>query len=287
MINGPADRSALKQLKAPDSAPFSIWSQQMSASEPRSGRMIASALIGAFLIAGCATPQVPLGQPGSLPKPVELAPPGAIGEVSVPGPAPAAGTKPAAVGPSLAASSWYWLGTIGSGEFAAPADPDSFNLEFLDGGQLAAQIDCNRGSSSWRQDGSSLRIGPLATTRMACPPGSEATRFGRQLGQVRSAALVRGLLELRTEEAATMVFARDPDWRLNSYDCKGGSPMQVAVGGGQAVVRLRTDSWLLAQQAAGSGQRYTQGNAILIIRGPDANLIVGGKQIAGPCSTRR
>jgi membrane-bound inhibitor of C-type lysozyme len=63
--------------------------------------------------------------------------------------------------------------------------------------------------------------------------------------------------------------------------------MQVAVGGGQAVVRLRTDSWLLAQQAAGSGQRYTQGNAILIIRGPDANLIVGGKQIAGPCSTRR
>jgi membrane-bound inhibitor of C-type lysozyme len=53
------------------------------------------------------------------------------------------------------------------------------------------------------------------------------------------------------------------------------------------VVRLRKDSWLLAQQTAGAGQRYTQGNAILIVRGPDANLIVGGKQIAGPCSTRR
>jgi heat shock protein HslJ len=249
--------------------------------------MIASALTGAFLIAGCVPTQVPLGQPGSLPKPVELAPPGAPIEGNSPGPSPAASTKPAAPGPSLAASSWYWLGTIGAAEFVAPTDPGSFNLEFLDGGQLAAQIDCNRGSSSWRQDGNSLKIGPLATTRMACPPGSEATRFGRQLGQVRSAALVRGLLELRTEDAATMFFARDPDWRLSSYDCPGGSPMQLAVGSGQAVVRLRTDSWLLAQQAGAAGQRYTQGNALLIIRGPDANLIVGGKQIAGPCSTRR
>jgi len=249
--------------------------------------MIAAALIGALLIVGCTTPPVPLEQPAYLPKPVELAPSGTTGQGSPPGPDPAAVTKPPAPGPSLAASSWYWLGTIGPAEFVAPADPGSFNLEFLDGGQLAAQIDCNRGSSSWRQDGNALRIGPLATTRMACPPGSEATRFGRQLGQVRSAVLVRGLLELRTEDAGTMVFARDPDWRLSSYDCPGGAPMQVAVGAGQAVVRLRSDSWSLAQQTAGSGQRYSQGNAMLIVRGPDANLIVGGKQIAGPCSTRR
>lgn len=259
----------------------------MSASKTRTGRMIAPVVLGAFLIVGCTTAPVPLGQPGDLPKPVERAPSGGTGQASSPEPDPAAVTRPAAPGPSLAASSWYWLGTIGPAEFVAPADPGNFNLEFLDGGQLAAQIDCNRGTSSWRQSGNTMRIGPLATTRMACPPGSEATRFGRQLGQVRSAVVVRGLLELGTEDAGTMVFARDPDWRLRSYDCPGGSPLQVATGGGQAVVRLRKDSWLLAQQTAGSGQRYAQGNAILIVRGPDANLIVGGKQIAGPCSTRR
>jgi heat shock protein HslJ len=248
---------------------------------------IASALIGASLIVGCTSPALPPAQPGYIPKPIEITQPGTIGQTPPPAAGPGTGARPSAPGPSLRASSWYWLGTIGGAEFVSPADPGTFNLEFLDGGQLAAQVDCNRGSSSWQQDGGTLRIGPLATTRMACPPGSEAARFGRQLQQVRSAALVRGLLELSTEDAGTMVFARDPEWRLSSYDCPGGSPMRVAVGRGQAVVRLRTDAWALTQQAVGSGQRFADGNAILIIRGPDANLIVEGKQIAGPCSTRR
>ncbi len=246
-----------------------------------------SALISASLIAACTSPALPPAQPGYIPKPIEITRPDTIGQTSPPAPAPIGGARPSAPGPSLNASSWYWLGTIGGAEFVAPADPGSFNLEFLDGGQLAAQVDCNRGSSSWQQDGSTLRIGSLASTRMACPPGSEAARFVRQLGKVRSAALVRGLLELSTEDAGTMVFARDPEWRLSNYDCPGASPMRVAVGRGQAVVRLRTDAWVLTQQSVGSGQRYAEGNAILIIRGPDANLIVDGKQIAGPCSTRR
>jgi heat shock protein HslJ len=260
----------------------------MPASKARAGVFIASALIGASLIVGCTSPALPPVQPGYIPKPIEITQPGTSSQTPTPpaGPAPGA-TRPPSAGPSLKSSSWYWLGTIGGAEFVSPADPGTFNLEFLEGGQLAAQVDCNRGSSSWQQDGSTLRIGALATTRMACPTGSEAARFGRQLGQVRSAALVRGLLELSTEDAGTMVFARDPEWRLSSYDCPGAAPMRVAVGRGQAVVRLRADAWTLTQQSVGSGQRYAEANAILIIRGPDANLIVDGKQIAGPCSTRR
>lgn len=259
----------------------------MPASQARAALFIASALIGASLIVGCASPALPPAQPAYIPKPIEITRPGTIDQTPPPAAGPPTGTRPSAPGPSLNASSWYWLGTIGGPEFVSPADPGTFNLEFLDGGQLAAQVDCNRGSASWQQDGDRLRIGPLATTRMACPPGSQAARFGRQLGQVRSAALVSGLLELSTEDAGTMVFSRDPEWRLNSYDCPGGSPMRVAVGRGQAVVRLRTDAWALTQQSVGSGQRFAAGNTILIIRGPDANLIVDGKQIAGPCSTRR
>jgi hypothetical protein len=257
----------------------------MPAIRSAAGRFTLSALVGAWLIAGCTTPALPPAQPVYIPKPVQIPPSGGIGQSAAPG--PDTSTKPSAARPWLAASSWYWLGTGSAAEFVSPADPGNFNLEFLDGGQLAAQIDCNRGSASWQQEGSVLRIDPVATTRMACSPGSQGARFARQLGQVRSAALVRGLLELGTGDAGTMVFARDPDWRLNRYDCPGGSPLQVAVGRGQAVVRLRTNSWSMAQQSVGSGQRFAEGNAILIIRGPDANLIEGGKQIAGPCSMRR
>jgi hypothetical protein len=90
--------------------------------------MIAPVVLGAFLIVGCTTAPVPLGQPGDLPKPVERAPSGGTGQASSPEPDPAAVTRPAAPGPSLAASSWYWLGTIGPAEFVAPADPGNFNL---------------------------------------------------------------------------------------------------------------------------------------------------------------
>ncbi len=264
----------------------------MPTSQARAGLFIAAALIGASLIVGCTSPALPPAPPAYIPKPIDITRPDTTSQTPPPAAGPPAGTRPSAPGPSapgpsLNASSWYWLGTIAGTEFVSPADPGNFNLEFLDGGQIAAQVDCNRGSSSWKQDGSTLRIGPLATTRMACPPGSEAARFGRQLQQVRSAALVRGLLELSTEDVGTMVFARDPEWRLSSYDCPGAAPLRVAVGRGQAVVRLRTDAWVLTQQSVGSGQRFAEGNAILIIRGPDANLIVDGKQIAGPCSTRR
>jgi heat shock protein HslJ len=269
----------------------------MPTSQARAGLFIAAALIGASLIVGCTSPASPPAQPAYIPKPIDITRPDTISQTPPAAAGPSTGARPptpepsaprpSAPGPSLNASSWYWLGTIGGTEFASPADPGNFNLEFLDGGQLAAQVDCNRGSSSWQQDGASLRISPLATTRMTCSPGSEAARFGRQLQQVRSAAMVRGLLELSTEDAGTMVFARDPEWRLSSYDCPGGSRLRVAVGRGQAVVRLRRDTWALNQQSVGSGQRFAEGNAILIVRGPDANLIVDGRQIAGPCSNRR
>lgn len=249
----------------------------MPSSVPSPGRarrlLRRAAALGAVLaIAACALPQ-----PGP-----ELTPP------PPPAPAPVAPAPPPAPPPRLVGSSWYWIGTSTPAGLVVPADPGAFNLEFLDGGQLAAQLDCNSGGASWSQPGgAALAIGPLRSTRKACAAASEADRFARQLALVRSAQVSMGLLELSLGEAGTLVMARDPDWRLRSFDCPRGGPLLVAFGREQAAVRWSGRAWSMRSQSTGSGARYAAGNAILFSQGADASLVENGRQLAGPCSARR
>jgi heat shock protein HslJ len=48
-----------------------------------------------------------------------------------------------------------------------------------------AQVDCNRGRGSYHLDGKSLRLGPLAVTRMMCPAGSMDVEFMKEIDGVR------------------------------------------------------------------------------------------------------
>ncbi len=205
----------------------------------------------------------------------------------VPGPGPM-GPTTMPVAPKLAGSSWYWLGTLTPAGLVAPGDPGAFNLEFLDGGQLAVQLDCNTGGASWQQSGRSLAIGPVKSTRKACPAASEADRFGRQLVLVRGAVQSMGLLELALGDAGTMVMARDPDWRLRSFDCpNGAAPVLVAFGRDRAIVRWRDEAWQMKPQPTASGVRYSAESAILFSKGNEASLVSQGRQVAGPCVARR
>ena len=225
-------------------------------------------------VAGCAAPPGPGPDPGR--GPIRDVPPSGV--PSAPAAAPA---------PALAGSSWYWLGTLTPAGLAAPADPGQYNLEFLDGGQLAVQVACNTGGATWRQAGRSLTIGPLTLGRTLCPGGSDAERFSRQLALVRTVTPSPEMLDLGLGDAGTMLLSRDPDWRLRNFDCPNGVPLTVAFGRDQAVARWRTDSWLLRQQTTGSGTRYAAGNTILLNRGSEASLIHEGRQVAGPCTARR
>jgi len=245
-------------------------------SHPRARGPVAIAIAAAVAIAGCAMPG-----PGPMPAPGGMPP-------SQPVPDSAPAPAPAPPPPKLAGSSWYWLGTLTAAGLVAPADPGAFNIEFLDGGQLAAQLDCNSGGASWTQSGSALTIGPVRGTRKACPRASEADRFGRQLAMVRAAKLGSGLLELSLGDAGSMVMARDPDWRLRSFDCPNGvAPLLVAFGRDQAVLRWRGEAWQMKQQPTASGLRYGAGNAILFSKGNEASLLNEGRQVAGPCVARR
>lgn len=81
------------------------------------------------------------------------------------------------------------------------ADPSRHTLRFDAEGRAAMRLDCNRGTGTWKAqpagDGTgSLEFGPIATTRMFCPPPSLGDRLGRDLGYVRGYRLKDGRLYL-------------------------------------------------------------------------------------------
>jgi len=80
-----------------------------------------------------------------------------------------------------------------------PAQGARYELVFEPGGKLVVQADCNGGRGSWTETPpSGLELGPIATTRMACPPESIDARFLADLGYVRSFVMEKGHLFLAT-----------------------------------------------------------------------------------------
>ncbi len=67
-----------------------------------------------------------------------------------------------------------------------PRPKAKFILWFLPDNSLAVEADCNRGQGSWRQDQSSLSLGPIALTRALCEDSSMQDRFIGDLEYVRS-----------------------------------------------------------------------------------------------------
>ena len=83
-------------------------------------------------------------------------------------------------------------------------DPAKYTVAFGDDGHAAFQVDCNRGNGSWTaaaasSDSGSLTFGPIALTRMFCPPPSVDTEVAADLGRVRSYLLSDGTLHLSME----------------------------------------------------------------------------------------
>jgi len=87
---------------------------------------------------------------------------------------------------------WSWQGTQMSDDARfVPDAPERYTLEFRPGDTVSVRADCNRGSASYMRNGNALGFGPIALTRMMCPPGSRDAEFLKGLGQV-SGHLMRG-----------------------------------------------------------------------------------------------
>ncbi len=74
------------------------------------------------------------------------------------------------------------LGTVWQWQTEELTDSSDYTIEFLSGGHIAIQADCNRGRASYETFGENgLRIGASAMTRAACPPGSLEGAFLEQV----------------------------------------------------------------------------------------------------------
>lgn len=112
---------------------------------------------------------------------------------------PAAGTStPTAPIASLAGTVWQLVKFTGSdGSKVEPDERANYTLAFQPDGVVVAHIDCNRGRGTWKSDApGQLLFGPLALTRMMCPPGSMHDRVAADWDAVRGYALKDGHLFL-------------------------------------------------------------------------------------------
>lgn len=166
--------------------------------------MIALLLLVA-LIVGCGQPRHPSAE----------------GESQERASAATTATTTAEATATLAGSRWRLLelqsmdDSIGTVE---PDDPARYTLALGTDGKVSMQLDCNRGSGTWKSvpssDGASgsFELGPMAMTRAMCPRGSLDTRIAREMGYVRSYVLKDGRLHLSLmADGGIQVWEPDPD----------------------------------------------------------------------------
>jgi heat shock protein HslJ len=87
-----------------------------------------------------------------------------------------------------------------------PANPSRYTLELAADGSVAVRADCNHGRGSYRLDGVQLRLGPLASTKMMCPPGSLGDRYTQLLAISASWMIVDEKLAIATAMDSAILF---------------------------------------------------------------------------------
>jgi heat shock protein HslJ len=103
---------------------------------------------------------------------------------------------------------WTWQGTqFPNGARIAPDAPERYTLVFQPGGMVNVRADCNRGSGSYLLNAGQLTFGPIALTKMMCPPGSLDSEFLKALGTVSAQGMSGSDLVLTLQgNAGTMRF---------------------------------------------------------------------------------
>jgi heat shock protein HslJ len=103
---------------------------------------------------------------------------------------------------------WHWTGTVTPTETIDSSAPERYTLELAPNGRLLVRADCNRGTGSYRIGKGTIALGPIATTRRACPPGSLDARYLADLQRAAAFFVEDGRLHLALPaDAGTMRFA--------------------------------------------------------------------------------
>ncbi|MGH8681259.1 MAG: META domain-containing protein [Burkholderiales bacterium] len=111
--------------------------------------------------------------------------------------------------PEAAIGAWHWEATVTPVERIGTANPDRYTLELQPGGVALVRADCNRGRGSYAISEGRITFGAIATTRMACPPGSLDSRYLKDLQRATIFFVEGGKLFFDLPaDSGTMRFAR-------------------------------------------------------------------------------
>ena len=103
---------------------------------------------------------------------------------------------------------WQWQQLVGDdGGIVVPSDPGRYSVQFNPDGTLSALVNCNSGRGDWSVSGDALTIGPIATTRMACPDPALDAQFTAILEQTTTFGFTDGLLQLALKSGGLATFA--------------------------------------------------------------------------------
>lgn len=109
---------------------------------------------------------------------------------------------------AITGKAWQWAGTVTPTGTIDPPAPERYTLELAPNGRLLVRADCNRGTGRYRIGAGTIALGPIATTRMACPPGSLDATYLADLQRATAFFVERGHLHLALPaESGTMRFA--------------------------------------------------------------------------------
>lgn len=123
---------------------------------------------------------------------------------------PAAGSL---ANPGLKGTSWTLAGFQSMDDSKGTIRPEAgktYTVNFNADGTVTAQLDCNRGNGLYQEGianaaGGRVTIGPIASTRMACPPPSLGTNLAAWLQDVTSYTLRDGHLYLALKMDAGII----------------------------------------------------------------------------------
>jgi heat shock protein HslJ len=171
--------------------------------------------------------------------------------------------------------------TRADGSTLTPDDPSKHSIQFLDGGRVAVQADCNSGSGTYTLDGTSLTISQLITTLIGCEPGSIGSDFGAALADVNSYSIsteASDILALTTTDGRMLTFnpgLADVVWHFTRFQGGDGSELIVDDPSrytlelpGDSSVRVRADC--------------NRGTGTAIVDGDGIDLIVALTRMACP-----
>ncbi len=224
----------------------------------------------ATLLSACAVPQIQ--------RPPEVTPaPMAAGYAG-------ASTQQA---PRLAATQWLWRQTQTPINVVRSQGDRAYVLQFPGANTVEVLADCNRGTGRYSLNDKQLTLGPIATTRKLCAPGSQDGPWLQQLGWVRIAFMQNGrlYLDMLADGGTLELLPMNPV----SLTCDDGTALKGGVGTdpqvGAAWLELGGRGRVLEMRPAASGSLYEGPGIAWHMKGNEASLDLGERKLR--CSMRQ